>query len=395
LAQIKATLLTKTDVRPRLSQAQILSSQAQTTCLVTNLPDSLPSTLSNNVQGQMSVDRDGSITMTDQKIVYAPGHANRLVVVVEVNPVLLVLEHPGDQIILDEESAPIIGIGSSLRFDMNGWVPFLDGSYRRGGLEITQAGLRPAAGTQRLESGAILEFDGRTWLHARVMDHADTEATRPPPVRKADSKDVPSDSATYRTGYSGIKRYTGVADAETRATWQMPDLVVDSLDLSPGQRVADIGAGSGYFERLLAKAVGESGAVYAVEIEPELVQHMQERAVREETPQVRPILGTRDNPGLPDSLDLIFLCNTYRYIDGRRSYFARLRDRLNPEGRLAVVEFKRFPQDTTETRILPERVIAELNAAGYEVVQRYTFLPKQYFLIFRVRPDTGQPSSND
>jgi len=197
-----------------------------------------------------------------------------------------------------------------------------------------------------------------------------------------DSTAAVSDSATYRVRYSGIESYFKVDIEADRAKWQLPELVVDSLRILPGQRVADIGAGIGYFEGLLATAVGETGAVYAEEIEPELVEHMKERAVIEGTPQVYPILGTPDDPSLPDSLDLIFLCNTYRYIDARRSYFSKLRDHLSPGGRLAVVEFKRFPQDTTEQRILPSRVIEELTAAGYELIQQFDFLPKQFFLVF-------------
>jgi SAM-dependent methyltransferase len=109
---------------------------------------------------------------------------------------------------------------------------------------------------------------------------------------------------------------------------------------------------------------------------------MEKRTLIESTPQVHPILGKPDNPCLPDSLDLIFLCNTYRYIDARRSYFRKLRNHLNPGGRLAVIEFKRFPQDTTEQRILPSQVIEELTASGYGLIQQYDFLPKQFFLIF-------------
>lgn len=197
-----------------------------------------------------------------------------------------------------------------------------------------------------------------------------------------DSTRLLPDSATYRVEYSGIPSYLKVDEEANRAKWQMPDLVVDSLRILPGQRVADIGAGIGYFEPLLAKAVGESGAVYAEEIEPELFEYLRSRARREGTPQVHAILGTREDPCLPDSLDLIFLCNTYRYIDARLDYFSRLRSRLKPDGRLAVVDFKRFPQDTTQQRILPSRVIDELSAVGYSLVQQHDFLPKQYFLIF-------------
>jgi len=197
------------------------------------------------------------------------------------------------------------------------------------------------------------------------------------------------DSATRRTPYPGIEPYVVVGEENNRAAWQLPDQLVDSLRILPGQRVADIGAGIGYCEARLARAVGDSGVVFAQEIEAELVQHMKDRAVREGTPQVRPILGTTTDPCLPDSLDLIFLGNTYRYIDGRRSYFSKLRDHLSPGGRLAVIEFRRSPRDTTELRMLPGRVIDALRTAGYALTDQHDFLPKQYFLEFR--PDTVAP----
>jgi arsenite methyltransferase len=202
----------------------------------------------------------------------------------------------------------------------------------------------------------------------------------------ADSTGLPSDSATFRIPFSGVGRDLAAWEQD-RSVWQLPEQVVDSLEILPGQRIADLGAGSGYFEWLLAKAVGDSGNVFAQEIQPALVQYMQDRAAREGTPQVHAVLGTTEESGLPDSLDLIFVCDTYRYIDGRRTYFARLRDHLRRGGRLAIVEFKRFPADTTERRILPARVMAELNYAGYELEREYTFLPKQFFFIFGVRTE--------
>jgi SAM-dependent methyltransferase len=131
-----------------------------------------------------------------------------------------------------------------------------------------------------------------------------------------------SDSATSRLRFGSVEGSVRVLDNPKRDSWQLPALVIDSLSIEPGQRLADIGAGTGYFNVYFAKAVGSSGRVFAEEIEPELVAYMQERADREATPQVVPILGTRDDPCLPDSLDLIFLCNTYNYIDGRVGYFS-------------------------------------------------------------------------
>lgn len=197
------------------------------------------------------------------------------------------------------------------------------------------------------------------------------------------------DSATIRHSFADVERWVAVFDDTARAAWQMPGELVAALGLGAGARVADIGAGTGYFNPHFARAVGDSGRVYAADIEPGLVRYMAERAKREATPQVEPILATADDPHLPDGLDLIFICDTYHHIDGRRAYFTRLRGRLAPGGRLAIVDFKpgELPVGPPpEHRILPEAVIAELAAAGFELVEQPDLLPYQYFLIFRPKP---------
>jgi len=85
-----------------------------------------------------------------------------------------------------------------------------------------------------------------------------------------------------------------------RDAWQLPAAVVDSLAIEPGQRIADIGAGTGYFNLYFANALGNGGRVFAEEIEPELVVYVQERVSRDATPQVISILGKRDDPCLPE-----------------------------------------------------------------------------------------------
>ncbi len=199
-----------------------------------------------------------------------------------------------------------------------------------------------------------------------------------------------SDAATSRLGFRSAEASSKVLDHEKRDAWQLPQAVVDSLRILPGSRVADIGAGTGYFNKYLAAAVGPTGFVFAQEIEPELVAHMRERAEEEETSQVVPLLGRREAADVPDSLDLVFLCNTYRYIDGRIAYFAALRESLLPGGRLAVVGFRRHPSDPSPARIPPEQVTSELEKAGYVVLTEYDFLPKQYFMIYGLPEQEGE-----
>ena len=162
----------------------------------------------------------------------------------------------------------------------------------------------------------------------------------------------------------------------------MPAAIVDSLRIKSCQRVAEIGASTGYFNARFARAVGPCGRTFAMEITPDLVEYMRKRAELESTPEVVCVLCSPDDPCLPDSLDLVFLCNTYRYIDGRRSYFARVRDHLVDGGRVVVVDFRETARDTAGWRIPSSRVVDEMRAAGFELTEKFDFLPKQYFLIF-------------
>ena len=204
----------------------------------------------------------------------------------------------------------------------------------------------------------------------------------PTPAQATESAFAADDSATHHVDFHDIEQWEESLENPDRAKWQMPDRVVDSLDVQPRAVIADIGAGTGYFNLLFAKAVGDSGKVYAEEIEPELVRYMFDRRRLEGTPQVMPILGSPEDPRLPDGLDLVFVCNTYRYIDGRRAYFARLLEKLEPAGRLAIIDFTPTPQ-TAETRISADQVREELEAVGYELAEVFTFLPVQYFLVFK------------
>ena len=225
---------------------------------------------------------------------------------------------------------------------------------------------------------------GRVAVHALGIAAAAWMAggSAPPPPAAAEH----GDSATIRHSFADVERWVAVFDDTARAAWQMPEKLVAALGLRPGARVADIGAGTGYFNRHFAQAVGDSGRVYAADIEPGLVRYMAERAARERTPQVEPILAAADDPRLPGGLDLVFVCDTYHHIDGRRAYFGRLRARLAPAGRLAIVDFKpgELPVGPPpEHKIPPAAVIAELAAAGYELAEQPDLLPYQYVLVFR------------
>ena len=125
-----------------------------------------------------------------------------------------------------------------------------------------------------------------------------------------------------------------------RDSWQQPERVVASLALETGARVADLGAGGGYFTFRLAEAVGSEGQVYAVDIDEDMVAYIEEQAGDEGYGQVRGVRAGTDDAQLPEPVDLVFTCNTYHHLQDRTAYFERLRGSLRPRGRVAVVEFR-------------------------------------------------------
>jgi ubiquinone/menaquinone biosynthesis C-methylase UbiE len=192
--------------------------------------------------------------------------------------------------------------------------------------------------------------------------------------------------ATAHHPFDEVQKWVGVFDDPGRDEWQKPQEMVRALGLEPGQSVADLGAGTGYFSRYLARAVGSSGRVYAIDTEPKMVKHLARRARKEGTPQVRAVLARPDDPALPaDGVDLVLIVDTFHHIDDRVHYLERLARRLKPGGRVAVVDFEKRPLPVgppPEHKLAREGVIQEFKQAGYELREAPGLLPYQYFLIF-------------
>jgi SAM-dependent methyltransferase len=192
--------------------------------------------------------------------------------------------------------------------------------------------------------------------------------------------------ATHQHAFRDPQKWAQVFDDPQRDEWQKPDQVISALALPPDAVVADVGAGTGYFAARLARVLPR-GIVYAVDIEPEMVKYLTDRAKREDLPNVRPITGTPDDPRLPGQVDLILLVDTYHHIDARERYFSKLRSLLKPGGRLAVIDFKLDAPTgpPKKARIAPDSVKQELTSAGYALEKEHSFLPHQYFLVFTAR----------
>lgn len=186
-----------------------------------------------------------------------------------------------------------------------------------------------------------------------------------------------------------IKQYLEHLDSTERDRYQKPAEVIDALKLKPGMAVADLGSGSGYFTRRFIEAVTETGMVYAVDVEPEMLAYAKESVIHMHTAYTAEfILAQPDNPKLPfASVDLLFVCNTIHHLENRSKYFSDLKSSLKSGARIAIIDF--YPDERSGDLGFPKHhlvardtIVQEMTTAGYQLAREHSFLPKQYFLEF-------------
>jgi ubiquinone/menaquinone biosynthesis C-methylase UbiE len=170
-----------------------------------------------------------------------------------------------------------------------------------------------------------------------------------------------------------------------RDSWQQPERVVRELGLRPGDRVADLGAGGGYFTFYLADAVGPAGRVYAVDVDEGLIDYVKGEAGKRDYANVEGVLAAYDDPRLPDDgVDLIFTCDTYHHLEDRTAYFRNAARYLRPGGRIAIIDYSgagwfiRLLGHFTA----PEVIREEMESAGHQLTKNLDFIDRQSFQIF-------------
>jgi ubiquinone/menaquinone biosynthesis C-methylase UbiE len=166
----------------------------------------------------------------------------------------------------------------------------------------------------------------------------------------------------------------GRLDDPDRRRWLPPEAVLDLLEIQEGMTVADVGAGTGYFALPLAERVGSTGLVFAVDVQPEMLERLEANlAGRPEAGRIRPSLGAAEDTGLPDACaDRVFLANVWHEVEDHGAVLREAARILRGGGRLAILDWRtdveRPPGPPLEHRVSPARTYIALEDAGWTVV---------------------------
>jgi ubiquinone/menaquinone biosynthesis C-methylase UbiE len=168
---------------------------------------------------------------------------------------------------------------------------------------------------------------------------------------------------------------------------EAPSKAIEALDIKPGQVVADVGAGSGYYTVRLAARVGASGKVFATDIQPQMLALIRQRVLRDRLTQVEVVQATPTESGLPpNQLDLILMVDVYHELASPQAVLRQLRAALKPEGRLVLIEFRKesaWVPIREEHKMSVKEARMELEAEGYRFDRVIDVLPWQHILVFR------------
>ena len=179
----------------------------------------------------------------------------------------------------------------------------------------------------------------------------------------------------------------GWLDRSERETEEAPEKALDALNIVPGMIVADVGAGTGYFSLRLARRVGPSGKVYAIDVQPEMLEKLKANAQREKLGNIETLLGSEADPKLPaGKIDLVLLVDVYHEFSQPQQMLQHIRASLKLDGRLVLLEYRK---EDPAIPIRPEHkmsvaeVKTEIEAEGYKLDKLIETLPRQHIIVFK------------
>ena len=188
-----------------------------------------------------------------------------------------------------------------------------------------------------------------------------------------------------------VLQWRGVFERDGREIWDRRDDILRHLRLKPGDVIADVGAGTGFLTMLMAREVAPGGRVYAVDIAPNFIDAIEQRAKDKGLTNVIGVVNDQKSVRLPpNSVDLVFVSDTYHHFEYPQTTLASIAEALRPGGELVVVDFIRIPGISSpwvlgHVRAGEETFTSEIEAAGFELKERLGFMRTQYYLRFRKR----------
>lgn len=183
--------------------------------------------------------------------------------------------------------------------------------------------------------------------------------------------------------------YIRILESAERVKKLQVDRVVAELDIQPGQKIADLGAGSGLFTRPLARQVGPEGVVYAIDIDKDLLGHIEEVAREQNLQNIRTVLASEYDPRIPEKVDLILICDTLHQIKNKDTYLRDLTRYLRHSARVAIVDYgTEWPKRFEASRFSVDELNEWMQSAGFSLDERYYFLDDNFFVIYRFEPES-------
>lgn len=178
----------------------------------------------------------------------------------------------------------------------------------------------------------------------------------------------------------------GWLERPSRQDEERTDVLIDNLPIRAGDSIADIGAGTGYFSLPIARMVGDTGTVYAVDIQPEMLAIIERRAAQESISNIKLVSAATNSPRLPAaSIDMALLVDAYHEFEWPMEVMTGVYDSLVPGGKLVLIEYRaedrRVPIKPLH-KMTERQARAEMQAIGFEFVENRDILPQQHFLIF-------------
>lgn len=247
------------------------------------------------------------------------------------------------------------------------------------------------------DPSAGVSTGGEPLSEARVQEPPLPEGPTPIPEPKSEREPAvvsPSINAYYRG--ANAEEWQEIFERPGREVFDRRFEILKAIGVYPGMVVADVGAGTGFYTMLFARAVGRHGQVYAVDVAEGFVEDVARRAAEYHVDNVEAIVNDQKDARLPeDSVDLVFMCDTYHHFEYPRSMLASIARALKDDGELVLIDFRRLqgvssPWVMSHVRANQEEVTKEVEDAGFELAEELNLLRENYVLRFRKAPPANE-----